>query len=537
MAIAPLSLKNDYWQNFEVKENDLQFLYSYLLDVEKPQNTQELLGALIDERIREEIISLKKQQMAGGPVYYPKDHYQVGQTIQIPALNWQSGKVTAARPGQNPEMAAFEVIEVALENGETRQFAAGLEEHKLNQPVSINADDPLLNRDNVLENYGEMLTERLSDILENNPDLVRIAAMWFPRALLVDINGGQLNMAEAVLDMLAGGPLSTPGLMDQIDLPEDAGGKLNEFSLNLALQEDKRFDEVGPSGEVLWFLHRMEPEPVRETPVYLRYYKDSHLVDTSLTEDVNTMLQQLGPQVVDELEQNLHPLIGKPPIEVTLSLIYPHLRAGTLPLIGTLSKLFPTAFESPRIQFTFVDGNSGEKFSGWVVRPNHYVYGLREWYLSQSLIAGSLIHVRRGKIPGEMIIRADKKRATREWLRTAIVASDGGVVFSMLKHNLAAAVDERMSIVVSDAALLDKIWDRQLKQRVPLAQTVRQVMGVLAKQSPQNHVHAEELYAGVNILRRCPPGPILSLLQESAWAKHLGNLYFRLEDTSGGDKA
>jgi len=82
--------------------------------------------------------------------------------------------------------------------------------------------------------------------------------------------------------------------------------------------------------------------------------------------------------------------------------------------------------------------------------------------------------------------------------------------------------------------MLDKIWERPI-QRQPLAQTIRLIMTEMAKLSPQSHVHAEELYAGVNILRRSPPGPILAILFESPWAKHLGNLYFRLEESSGGD--
>jgi hypothetical protein len=92
-----------------------------------------------------------------------------------------------------------------------------------------------------------------------------------------------------------------------------------------------------------------------------------------------------------------------------------------------------------------------------------------------------------------------------------------------------------MAVVISDVDMLDENWERNSKQRKPLQQTVRMIMRELAKLSPQNHVHAQELYAGVNVIRRCPPGPILSLLLESPWAKHLGNLYFRLEETSGGE--
>jgi hypothetical protein len=331
--------------------------------------------------------------------------------------------------------------------------------------------------------------------------------------------------------MMGGGPLPTRDLMEQIDLPSDADANLNEFSLNLALQEDKRFDEVGPAGEILWFLHRLEPEPVRETPVFLRTYALPEIDP----EEYANLLSGFGQLVIDELEPALNPVPTENVNQTTLTLIYPHWRAGTLPLAGSLVKLFPTAYESPRIQFTFVDGNSGDKFSGWVVRPLHYVYGLRDWYLSQGLTAGSLVHIQRGKNPGEIIVKADKKRSSREYIRTAMVGSDGGVVFSMLKHIVSAAIDERMGIVVSNLDTLDEVWERNTKQRANLTHAVKTVMREMVKLSPQSHVHAQELYAGINILRRCPPGPILAVLLQSHWAKHLGNLYFRLEETSGGD--
>lgn len=528
MVISPLSLKKDYWTALEINDQDLEFLYNYLLDVEKPQTSQQLTRALIGERIRIEKEALEKQQLAGGMIYFPKDHYQVGQALQFPALDWQVGTVTSIRPGNNPEYPAFEVIEVTLNNGGKREFAAGIDTHKLNQPISINASDPLLDVEYVLKTFGKVLDTRLTEALESSPDLVRIAWMWFPRALLVDINAGHLNLAEAVLDMMSGGPLPTPALMEQIDLPTDVDANLNEFSLNLAMQEDKRFDEVGPAGEVLWFLHRLEPEPVREIPSFLRF-----TAPTQSVPEVNAMVQQFEPQVVDELQPEMNPPSSPSIDAAVISLIYPHWRAGTLPLAGNLSTLFPTAYESPRIQFTFVDGNSGEKFGGWVVRNNKYVYGLRDWYLSQGLMTGSLLHIERGKNPDEVIIRVDKKRASREWIRTAIIGSDGGVVFSMLKHNITAAIDERMAIAISDVEMFDNVWERNLKQRTPLTKTVNLVMVEMAKLSTQSHVHAEELYAGVNILRRCPPGPILSILLESPWANNLGNLYFRMNEPPG----
>jgi len=340
MVIAPLSLQKDYWESFELTDQDLEYLYSFLFETEKSQSINELTRALVEERIRQEKAQLEKKQASGGSIYYPKDHFEVGQMINLPHFEWQTAKVISSRTGHNPELPPFEVIEVELQSGETRRLAAALENHVLNQPVEINSSDPLLDPAYVIENFGESLSSQIGEYLDASPELVRIAARYFPRALLVDINIGHLNLAEAVLDMMGGGPMTTRELMEQIDLPVDAGSNLNEFSLNLALQEDKRFDEVGPSGEILWFLHRLEPEPVREAPLFLRY---------TPAQEENTapasMLLEFDQQVVDELEpSHAVPPAGKAVNEITLTLIYPHWRAGTLPLAGSLLKLFPPAF-------------------------------------------------------------------------------------------------------------------------------------------------------------------------------------------------
>ena len=525
MGIAPLSIKQSYWEEFEVCDEDLEFLYNHLLDIETPLTPDELVQVLVNERVEREKKALESQKTEAGAIYLPKENYQTGQVLQFPHIDWQRGTVTQIRPGYNPETPPFNVIDVEMESGEHRNFASGLAEHKLNTPISINLDDPNLNPDYILRKYGAGLVNTLKAHIETNPDLVRIAGRWFPRALLVDINVGHLNLAEAILEMADGGPLPTKALMEQLDLPNDVNAKLNEFSLNLALQEDDRFDEVGPSGKILWFLKRLEPEPVLEPPLWLRcppYAYDS--------ETVQSLLNQFEGQVADELEGCLSPDIKGN--EVTLSLLYPHFRAGTLPVCDQLICFFPTAYESPRVQFTFVDGDSGEKFSGWVVREHHYVYGLRDWYIKNEIISGSLVTIVRSQVPGEVIIRSGRKRPARDWVRTAMVGSDGGIVFAMLKHSLSTTYDERMAVVISDQSALDRIWEQGGKLRNNLPYTVKTMLAELAKLSPQGHVHAQELYAAVNVIRRSPPGPILSILLENNWASHLGDLYFRFEESS-----
>ena len=524
LAIKPLSIDEKYWDNLTIQDSDLEIIYNHLLEVETPQDPQELIAVLIDERIKQEKKALESDKLAGNTIYLPKNHYQVGQHLIFPALNWQKGEVTSVRDGHNPELESFEVIETVLDSGEKRYFAAGILNHLLNQPVSINLSDPNLDSKHVWQKYGEMLASQLIARLENNPDLVCIAGKWFPKALLVDVNVGYLNLAEALLEMEAGKPLSTKTILEQIELPTDVNSKLTEFSLNLALQQDGRFDEVGPAGEILWFLKRLEPEWVQETPPYLKFsainYDHTHVQD---------LVKGIENEVQDELE------IEGPPLrdanEAIISLIFPHWRCGTLPLTTQVYRLFPTAYEAPRVLFTFVDGESGQKFYGWVVRSSRYVYGLQEWYTSQGLVPGSLVHIMRSKNRGEVVIKAEKKRAAREWIRTALIGADGGIVFAMLKQLVSANYNERMAIVIPDLQALEKIWEQSNRQRGTLEQVVLTMMKELTKLSPQGHVHVQELYAAVNMVRRCPPGPILSILVEQSWAKHLGDLYFRLDES------
>jgi hypothetical protein len=524
MVMASFSLEEEYWETFDVTEEDIEFLYNYLLEVETPQTPGELVDALVGERIQRELQSFEKQRSSGGDLYFPKDHYTVDQELVFPALGWRRGKVVGVRQGTNPDLPAFEVIKVQLEDGEEHEYAASLAEHPLNEPPDLAQEDESLDPGQVLVEHGRELEKRLEEGLEAHPDFVRIAGRWFPRALLVDVNVGHLNLAEAVLDMAGGGPMKTDQLLEQVELSTDTNPKLVEFSLDLALEEDERFDEVGPAGKVMWYLKRLEPEAVQETPLYLRYHEIDHDRDV-LTDDMLSLERDLD----DELSPLDEPRETEQ--EVLVRLIFPHWRAGTLPLSARIRHLFPTAYEAPRIRFMLVDAASKETFPGWVVREKRYVSGLRDWYEKHGLMPGSLVRVRRGKQAGEVLVSVDTQRSSRDWIRTLLVGSDGGIVFAMLKQIVSAAYDERMAIAIPDQDAIDAVWTRMQKNRPPFERVVVDMVRELAKLNPQSHVHASELYAAVNLVRRCPPAPLLALLASRPWFIHVGDLHFRFDDS------
>src|SRR5512147_665922 len=269
MVSDPL-ISTDYWTDLQITQQDVEFLHNYLFEHETPLTVRELVTVFVNERIRAERLATQQRRQAGGKTYFPRESYQVGDSLIFPALNWKHGKVTAVRPGTNPEIGPFEVLTVDLENGHEKLFAANLSGHALNdQPATV--EEQGFDADEILREHGSSLERKIEAAFRADEELVRIAGRWFPRALLVDVNVGHLNLAEAVLDMAGGEPLPTSALLKDVAMPEGINPKLAEFSLNLALQEDGRFDEVGPAGEVLWCLRRLEPEEVREAPLYLQY--------------------------------------------------------------------------------------------------------------------------------------------------------------------------------------------------------------------------------------------------------------------------
>jgi hypothetical protein len=521
--IAPLNIKEDYWENFSVEEKDLEYIYNLLLEKAVPLPIKEISDRLIGFRIEEEKLRLQDQRSKQGNIYLPKDEFNVGDKLTFPTLDMREGKVTAIRDGFNPDYPELKVIEVEFDSGKNRSFASRVENHTLNHILDVPENDPNLDPEEVSSSFGEDVRIKLEEALNQNDDLVKIAGNWFPRSLLVDVHIGYLNLAEAVLEEAKGGPIGTVDLMKQVELKANADEKLLEFSLNLALDEDARFDEVGPSGETLWFLKQLEPESVREKPVYLQYQFQEYPL-----EEVSEFIEMFESNLFDELESWDSADLEQD--KVTIALSFPHWRSGTLPLSSTLKRMFPTAYEAPRVKFTFFDPNEKDKFPGWVVRPGKYIFGLKDWYEKHDLMPGSLVTVEKGNFPGEINISFTKSRQNKEWLKTVLVGTDHGFVYAMLKHPLSASYNERMAIAIPDTEALDEIWKQKIYTKEPLEKTIMRVMRELAKLNPQGQVHAQELYAAVNVIRRSPPGIILYHLIHNEQISHLGDLYFRISE-------
>jgi hypothetical protein len=515
-----------YWADYAITSEDLQYLSTLLVEDELPRSTEELGQALVLHQARQED-ALVERALSEGTPYQPKRSYEVGERVVFPVLDYRAGEVVSVRPGHNPEYDSFKVIRVRFDKGEEREFAAEFENgHPLNQEAAGAKDaQEQLSPEEVTARYGPEIKERLEERLESEPDFIRLAGKWFRKDLLVEVHEGHLNLAEAVLDISGGGPLPTDALLGDVELPVEISPQLRVFSLNYALQQDERFDEVGPAGEVLWFLSRLEPEAIKEAPIYLQYEPLAYEPPLLTSE-----MQSLELELDDEWSDLESPEQVSEAVEIVL--IYPHWRCGTLPLSSQLSQVFPSAL-TERIRFTFVDGDTGEEMPGWVVHKDRYVYGLGKWYRDNNIPVGAYLEVSRGEKPGEIIVRPRNRRSRKEWVRVAI-PRDGKLTFEMHKEETACGYDELMVMATADLNGLEKVWTHTQRQGLSLAEVVGDIFPELVKLSPQGNVHAATLYSAVNAAMRTPPGPVLEVLVTSDGYAPVGDNYWVLHAGTRG---
>jgi hypothetical protein len=179
------------------------------------------------------------------------------------------------------------------------------------------------------------------------------------------------------------------------------------------------------------------------------------------------------------------------------------------------------------VRITFVDGQEGTEFSGWVVRQHRYVAGLNDFYRRHRLPIGAAITVKATDEPLRLIIDFEAYRPRTEYIRLA-VPQNGRLTFANFKRSIGAGYDELLILGAEDIEGVDAIWTATRDRRRGLVDIMRDLMPELARLNPQNAVHVKTLYGAINILRRCPPGPIFAALTTRADFEHVAGPYWRL---------
>ena len=287
------------------------------------------------------------------------------------------------------------------------------------------------------------------------------------------------------------------------------------------MNQDDRFDEVGPAGQVLWHLRRLLPRMVRQVPKILQYVPEPY--DRNLLR--NEMLQ-----LEYDLDDEHSPISSSAPEgEISLTLIYSHRRVGTLPINSETRQIFPDA-RTPRIAITIVDALDKEEYPCWVVHKFRYVFGLSALYQKHHLPVGAYVYLNRTDDPSRFEIEFDNYRPRTEWIPLVESTDNDQLRFCNAKRAIGADFDEMIIVGVNNLTEVDKLGKDIQNRKVPLVRLLRNLVSELSKHNPQKTVHGKVLYSNLNILRRCPPGPVFAALLSHPDFDYVGGNYWKLSD-------
>lgn len=502
-----------FWQQqFKVDQKDIEAIYQQILEQSRPVGLKDIAVAIVTRRCNDEEKEVRTE-LQDGKLYQPRESYQVKEKLIFSALNFTTGTVVSTREGQHPDYGKFTVLAVDFGNDNIREFASEFHrEHLLNadETQSLANIQGLMSPEEVYESYQSVISDKVESALDNNADFVKFYDQYFLGDLLQDFHEGLFNIVDAAIDINKG-PLSTDALVDQMGLVGD-DRKISEvmrFSVNYRLLEDERFEDVGPTGQVLWYLERLAPPEAYYPPRRLQL-RNQNYDKRQLDADLRGLLAEID----DEATRPEDAEMADPDAEeVTVVLNYPHWRAGTLPLTPKVAPFFPKSYYNP-VRIQFVDGRTGETFPGWTVFDHKYVFGLGDWYRKNDLPVGAYITIRPAKDPLQVIVEFEPTRAQRDWVRMVTVAGNK-LSFQMSPAGVGCKYDELMIIGDSNPESVDKFWLNAEEREQPIYDILCNFFPELSKLNPQSTVHAKTLYSAINVLRRAAPGVVFQEL-----AKH-----------------
>jgi hypothetical protein len=518
-----------YWQrDFKLRAEDLEAIYDLLLEDGKPRSLDDLVCEVMARHCRREA---QARRPAEARLYRPIEHYDEGQQLVFPNLDYAIGKVVAVRPGQNPRYGEFSVITVALEGQEaTRDFAADFQfPHPLNElnQEAPAGEDGELSVEELCARYGEPVREALGKALSENPEFVPYDGHWFLRGLLPEVHVGHLNLAEAVIDV-AGHPLTTTEILQQVELDAESRPQARAFALNLALEQDDRFDNVGSAANPRWFLYNLEPPAVASKPSWLQ-------ADYRATGDelVHRQSLEIAEELGDELDELAEPGVVARSLEsgrAGFVLNFPHRRSGTFPLTREILALFPRG-EYTRIPIRIIDERTDASWMGWVLPQEGYGWGLGEWYENEGVPAGATVELLMSRDPYSVVVRCDRRSRRTEWARVPSVENNR-LTFEIRKRAYTCRYDRNLLIgEPTDTTRLDQLREHYREQPMPLMRAIMLVFPELAKLGSQGFVNAKALYAALNVPWRSGAIPILAELARHACFDPVGDGNWAFDDS------
>jgi len=522
----------DFWQSkYQVTDEAIEALYNNFLESGEPASIDEVGLFFVQQALEAEERAIRSE-LQQGEVYQTDQSYEVGDKLIFPNFDYVLGTVIESRAGYNPSDGDFSVLEVEFDTPgkPTLQFAADLKSHHVLSSTYEKEASDNGGVSEVQKIYGlrqHTIRPKVEKALQKNSEFVTCDDQHFLVDLLVDVPEGLLNIVDAAIDINAG-PLNVDALIEQLELQKN--GKITDatrFSVNHRLEHDPRFLNVGTDHRALWYLERLKPTQVIDPPHNL-------VVDDQLSFDPDTLPGDLRV-FLNEIDDENTPLeFVKTRVpqdeEITLVLNYPHRRSGTLPILPAVRYLLPDN-DGDLLALQLIDGQSGDEVLAWYVGRHNYIFGLADWYQKYNLPVGAFITLRKTDAPLKFVIDFTPKRTQQEWAKVVMVRNNQ-LFFQMKKRAVSCNYDELMILGEEGSEAIDALWIRVERNNTPLFNLLANIFPELMKLSSQSAVHIKTLYSAINVVKRCPPGPLLQELASHSVFVWMGHGYWTYKPSS-----
>lgn len=497
-----------FWQSeFQITSRAIEALYNVFLESGEPRSTEDV-GLFFVKQILEAEEQALKAELQQGEVYRPDQPYAVGDKLVFTKFDRAVGTVVDVTPGYNPIDKDFSIIHVQFPSNTILTFAANLpspHELSVNPHELAQGEEGISAAQKLFGQYQHLIRPKVEAALRRRNDFVEFNRQWFLADLLIDVQEGLLNIVDAAIDINAG-PLNVDTLIEQLELQKS--GVITEalrFSVNWRLKNDPRFINVGTEDAILWYLNRLKPYQVDSIPRNLKIHPG--LVGfnpAQLPAELKELLKEIDDEATPaEYAKPIDPHAD----EVSFALSYPHWRSGTLPVLPSIRYLLPDA-GNQLLALQLIDGQHGDTLLAWLSSKNNYIFGVEPWINRHKLPVGTFISLKKTNDPLKFIINFTPQRAQREWVRIA-AAKNNQLSFELKNRSLPCKRDELIALEEENPEALDLLWNKFEENQLPLFDLLVRIFPELVKLTSQGMVHSKTLYSAVNVVRRCPPGPML----------------------------
>ena len=155
---------------------------------------------------------------------------------------------------------------------------------------------------------------------------------------------------------------------------------------------------------------------------------------------------------------------------------------------------------------------------------------MKPWYRANGIIPGSIFKVNRTDDSGVIELELIPPRSGKDWILSFNLDAKNHFSFVTNQHKVTTQFDERMVVYVENSPQLDTFWEANNRKEANLIRQIELVFRELAKDNPQGIIHFNEVYAGINMLRRVPPRLLYAILLKEESIQRIDQMYFKLVD-------